>query len=183
MGRRTGSCTGRRKRALWYPAAWLRRHGDTGVGPLAESPFQLRTYSRGGRQQTRWFWIMTEEEQYIWKNYQHLMTPTERKADRSFYGRAKSEALGDSSVARTMQERFVSSDPAVLGLLDQTFESFSESVVARILKEQRDELFFNYCPRCGALTITPRARQCRRCYHSWHEAQGSPDAPSTPRPN
>jgi hypothetical protein len=26
----------------------------------------------------------------------------------------------------------------------------------------------NCCPKCDALAKTPKARQCRYCFHDWH---------------
>jgi ribosomal protein L40E len=40
----------------------------------------------------------------------------------------------------------------------------------RILDKHSDEIVFNYCPRCGALAKTPKARQCRVCHHDWYSA-------------
>lgn len=42
-----------------------------------------------------------------------------------------------------------------------------ESIAKRILNDNPDIL--NYCPNCGKLTRTPKARQCRHCGNKWFE--------------
>ena len=45
---------------------------------------------------------------------------------------------------------------------------FMVRTAQRILDKHSDEITFNYCPRCGGLAKTPKARQCRFCDHGWH---------------
>ena len=60
-----------------------------------------------------------------------------------------------------------SSDPNFPAALER-WEAFQAATGARILRDHADEIFLNRCPKCGALAATPRARQCRRCYYTWH---------------
>ena len=61
-----------------------------------------------------------------------------------------------------------SDDPEVLRLADGGLEVFYERTAKRILNEDREKIFINNCPTCGALAHTPKALQCRFCGHSWH---------------
>ena len=62
----------------------------------------------------------------------------------------------------------LSDDPEVLRLADGGLELFYERTAKRILSEDRDKIFINNCPSCGALARTPNALQCRFCGHDWH---------------
>ena len=48
------------------------------------------------------------------------------------------------------------------------YEVFKRKVVERIYREHRHELNLNCCPKCGKITRTPWAKQCRFCFHQWH---------------
>lgn len=43
-----------------------------------------------------------------------------------------------------------------------------ERIVNRLWKEHQLELPLNYCPACHKIARTPKARQCRFCFHHWH---------------
>lgn len=36
------------------------------------------------------------------------------------------------------------------------------------MNEIPEKVFFNNCPKCGKLAITPQAKQCRFCSYNWH---------------
>lgn len=66
------------------------------------------------------------------------------------------------------REAAVSTDPKVMALLADGIEAFGARLSDRVL-EHCDDVFLNYCPRCGALTKTPTAKQCPKCFFSWHD--------------
>lgn len=113
---------------------------------------------------------------YVIQYYRHLMTPQEWRADGHLrattklrYGRIlKAAQLEAGSSPHTICEH-LSTDPEVLKLVREG-HAFTMRTAQRILDEHRDEIAFNYCPRCGALARTPKARQCRFCRHDWHSA-------------
>jgi hypothetical protein len=111
---------------------------------------------------------------YVIRYYAHLMTPQERKAQSHLYATMKT-TQGRSDVAaqaeaQTMRDSpWQSSDEDVLRLASEGYEAFAERTAKRILAEHRPEMFLNNCPHCGRLAKTPKARQCRFCYHDWHE--------------
>jgi hypothetical protein len=67
------------------------------------------------------------------------------------------------------EEQYLSSDEAVLKLLENGYENFKLSVVTRIWNEHKDELELNLCPKCKKIARTPLAEQCRFCLNSWRE--------------
>ena len=109
---------------------------------------------------------MDETARWVLENYSHLLTEQERAAHRALLVRRKI-SNADSPQEKNMLGRWASSDPEVLRLLADGEDKFAESVRERVFRERKGEL--NFCPRCGALARTPRAKQCPKCFHSWHE--------------
>lgn len=112
---------------------------------------------------------------YIATYYSALMTPEERLANRHLATTFKdtngrSDLTAQEEVRREggVRRRWLSDDPAVLQLASAGLDAFRERVAARILAERRNEVLLNYCPRCGGLTRTPKAKLCLHCGHSWH---------------
>src|SRR5919202_6922767 len=102
---------------------------------------------------------MDELASYIFNYYSHLLTPEERAAHRTILGELKIEHARSPDMKRALRESWVSTDPKVMALLQGGAESFWEGARDRVLREHRDEVFLNHCPRCGALAKTPTARQ------------------------
>jgi hypothetical protein len=116
-----------------------------------------------------------ERARYVLRYYRHLMTVEERLAQRHLLGAqktthgrsdraAQSEARNGSRPSREL----LSNDPAVLQLARGGVDAFEARTAKRILDEHSNQIAFTYCPRCGALAKTPKARQCRFCRHDWH---------------
>lgn len=106
---------------------------------------------------------------YLLIHFSHLMTKIEQEANRSFFFDEKSRYGSDELRARLRSE--ISTDPEVLDILKNGYEVFASRVAERLLREQPGDIFLNYCPKCGALTHTPTAKQCPCCFHSWHDIQ------------
>jgi len=118
-----------------------------------------------------------EKARYVLRYYGQLMTTPERLAHRHLMGTAKAtrgrtDAIAQSEVAHSSHpgRDLLSNDPQVLQLASDGIEVFTVRTAQRILDKHSDEIVFNYCPRCGALAKTPKARQCRVCHHDWHSA-------------
>jgi hypothetical protein len=118
----------------------------------------------------------TESEWYVFNYYRHLATKQENLAYqhlvstfKATHGRTDSasqmEARRNASPAR---RDWFTSDPEILRLASEGLDVFVERVAQRILAEHRNEITFNNCPKCGALTRTPKAKQCRFCGFDWH---------------
>lgn len=120
--------------------------------------------------------MKTDEINYVFRYFSHLMTEHERLAYRHLAGTTKA-TLGRSDVEAQEQAKgsvfylreLLSDDPSVLALASDGFETFVLRTGQRILNDHRYQIAFNWCPQCGALARTPTARQCRACRHDWHK--------------
>src|SRR5690242_20056031 len=127
---------------------------------------------------------MDEQHAYVISYFNHLMNGKEKQAyghlvaalkdpeQRLFDAIAWEESRGNSvpePVKSYMAwRRSLSDDPEVLQFTSGGLDAFLRRTARRTLAEDRDKVFLNKCPSCGALARTPRARQCRRCGHDWH---------------
>jgi hypothetical protein len=116
-----------------------------------------------------------ELAQYIFHNCAHLLTETERAAERHLATTVKATD-GQSDVAAQAEvaalpgrSRWLSSDPAVLALAADGLSAFRQRAATRILGERAHEVVLNRCPRCAGLTRTPQARWCPHCGLAWHD--------------
>ena len=125
--------------------------------------------------------MATQKSWYVFRYFGHLMTEQERFAYRHLVGTAKamhgrtdadSQAEARESVRPHLRE-LLSNDPEVLRLTSAGLDAFIERTAQRILGEHQEKIAFNNCPKCGALTRTPKAQQCRFCGFDWHEARPS----------
>lgn len=66
------------------------------------------------------------------------------------------------------------SNPEAFALMTDGREEFMRRVRDRILRDHRDKVFLNNCPRCGGLAMTPKAQQCRWCFYDWHQREQVP---------
>ncbi len=112
---------------------------------------------------------MDEEKDYIIKNYLVLMTFREKAAHKAILVQQKTPLEG-TKVGTELNLRFGATDPEVKALVEKGLTRFLDDVVERILREQADRIFFNRCPKCQALARTPTAKQCPKCFYSWHDS-------------
>ncbi len=129
-----------------------------------------------------WCGAMEEVPGYVFKNYHRLLTSHEHAAwsaimqqDKaiSVRGRDHSKLTGmphENTHREIAEECYAEAvkDDRVRALLDQGVKEFYKAVATRILQEHAAEVVINRCPQCRALCITPRAKQCRACFHDWH---------------
>ncbi len=115
---------------------------------------------------------------YVTYYYGRLMTRAERLAYRHLCFTFKSsEGRSDVSAQEALRaqgsytDRLLTDDPEALRLAADGLEAFRARVAARILEEHGSEVFLNYCPKCGELTRTPKARFCAHCGHDWHSVE------------
>jgi hypothetical protein len=118
-----------------------------------------------------------KKAQYVIRYYGQLMTTPERLAHRHLMGTAKATHGRTDAVAQREAENsshpareLLSNDPGALQLASDGIDAFVARTAQRILDEHSNEVAFNYCPCCGALAKTPKARQCSVCRHDWHSA-------------
>lgn len=107
-------------------------------------------------------------EWHIFQNYQSLMTEWERQTLLYLSLRSYADACtnkrkyikGHNKAKKLLR-------PEIEELLQRGGEAFLVSVRDRVLQEHGDRIL-NLCPRCGALARTAQAKQCHRCFFSWH---------------
>ena len=115
---------------------------------------------------------------YIFQNQQELMTSTEQNTLR--YLAMRSYANG--STTKREREKGLNRAkrmlrPDIEALLKESEEAFLVAVRDRILQQHGDGIL-NLCPRCGTLARTAKAKQCQKCFYSWHDQPQKTKAPS-----
>lgn len=91
---------------------------------------------------------------YIFHNYHHLLNADEK--DAYYIVIIEGRNAGNERASK---------------LLASGEARFYDCVIKRILKENKESIIFNRCPKCDHLCRTPNARQCRNpeCLYDWHE--------------
>jgi hypothetical protein len=105
--------------------------------------------------------FMTAQEKQV---HQHLVGTL-----KSTHGRSDAVAQQEAKSGPRALRKMLSDDPEVLRLATDGFQKFVERTAKRILNQHSEEIVLNYCPQCGVLARTPKARQCRFCRHDWHD--------------
>jgi hypothetical protein len=108
---------------------------------------------------------------YIIDYFPGLLTAAERIAFKHASTTYKLEHSTSTNTNRTevyLKMGWLTSDQSVLDLLKDGYDNFELNVAERIIRQEADKVFFNYCPKCNKLARTPFAKQCRFCGHSWH---------------
>ncbi|MEO7718829.1 MAG: hypothetical protein ABIY70_21735 [Capsulimonas sp.] len=113
---------------------------------------------------------MDELHSYVFYCYSNLQTVDERAAQAAVIMEAKIAHSDDPATRHWMRRTWahvLRPSSQAKALLDKGVDAFRQAVCERILHECADQIFLNYCPKCGALARTPQAKQCPRCFHSW----------------
>lgn len=108
---------------------------------------------------------------YIIRYFSNLLTKDELSAHTHFQtSYSLGFAIDESSfrIKKMYEKGWLSSDPTVLTLLKDGYETFELNVANRVINETPEKVFFNNCARCRELARTPYARQCRFCSNNWH---------------
>jgi hypothetical protein len=100
---------------------------------------------------------------YVINYFGRLMTKAEGLAYRAFIAEGKLKAYH----APHLWEDMKTSDPEALTLRADGVDAFLLRVRDRILRDPPHQIVLNYCPKCGGLATTPKAKQCRWCHHHW----------------
>lgn len=109
--------------------------------------------------------ILTE---YVWANGHHLMTRLELRGMKAVHARFKAAHTESDSLRRLLLDRWGSADdPAVVAALSEGEAAFRVAVRDRVLRDHPD--FLMRCPACNGVLRTPKARQCRWCFHHWSD--------------
>ena len=110
---------------------------------------------------------------YIMNYQSDFLTELERRAFNHLVAQFKEvnrfELVGqEEGRSSRFYSQHISDDPSVLHLASDGHRAFYLRTAERIFREHADKLSFNCCPRCGEVARTPTARQCRYCFHDWH---------------
>ena len=103
---------------------------------------------------------------YIYENAGEFKTAMEKLAGKTILYNSK--GLSERTLNFIKSKGWYDDSEEIQALIARGYEAFKKKVVERIYKEHKDELSLNYCPKCGKITRTPLARQCRFCFHQWH---------------
>ena len=118
---------------------------------------------------------MDDLTRYLLRHYWDLLPDAERAGYwyLSFTGRGNPRILQPGTAqswprmianARIRAAR----DPHVDRLLRSGDEAFYAHVTMQLAED--DRVVVKRCPQCKAVCRTPMARQCPKCFHSWHRA-------------
>lgn len=107
-----------------------------------------------------------EIKDYIIRYYGHLLA----KKEPLFYHKLlvdKKATLNPITDIETIKRLDFVIKHKKAGLEDYVFTD----VAAYLLEKYPEDIFLNYCPKCGKLARTPYAQQCPHCFYSWHTTQ------------
>jgi rubrerythrin len=111
---------------------------------------------------------MDELTKYIFDWCPKLLTIEERKARNHLISLQKIEKAESEGIKNAIERNWLSTDGNVLKLLENGEEKFYKKVIERVLRDNPNRDFLNLCPKCNALARTPEAKQCPKCFYSWH---------------
>ena len=106
---------------------------------------------------------------YVFHNYSSLMTLAEKAAYKALILERKGQHSSSEDMKRLLRGRSGMQEPEVVTLLGKGASEFLVATRDRILRDHKDQVFLNRCPKCGALARTPRACLCPSCNHTWYE--------------
>lgn len=112
---------------------------------------------------------MDELTKYVFDWCPDLLTDEELLARRHLVGQGKIENSELDEMKSTLKRAFLSTNRDVLELLKNGEEEFFRIAVERVMRDNPKQEFLNLCPRCNSLARTPKAKQCPKCIHSWHD--------------
>jgi hypothetical protein len=111
-----------------------------------------------------------ELARYVREYYSQLLTGFEGRVDWATVA-LEARASGKETAARLIEKKHaLMDDAAVREALAGGIDAFRLRVCKRILAEHCNEVVVNRCPQCKRVARTPKARQCFRCGHDWHDS-------------
>lgn len=105
---------------------------------------------------------------YVWSQCYTHMTDFERAGVKAVHARFKAAATDSDRLRGMILEKWGGgNDPTVIAALANGEEAFRVAVRDRVLRDHPEVVA--RCPQCNRVLRTPRAKQCRWCFHAWHE--------------
>ncbi|MGJ8673228.1 hypothetical protein [Rubritalea sp.] len=106
---------------------------------------------------------ITAQHHYLFNGHRELLTPDEAAAWRNLQVERMILLCEYPAVKELLHTRWLTSDPAVLKLLEQGSHVFLSNTLTRLNGQTCT------CQKCDTLCRTSRAQQCPECDHSWFE--------------
>ena len=107
--------------------------------------------------------------EYVWKHFQHLMTPLELRV--GLYSVPIVSDIDDEKgqwiYAHCESAHGHVDDAEVRASFPRDLASFQLQTQRRLMRECADEIFVNRCPECARIVRSPSARLCPWCKHTW----------------
>ena len=104
---------------------------------------------------------------YIYENAGEFKTPAERMAGKFILYNGK--GMSDRMLSMVKHKGWFDDTEEIRAMVADGYDVFKKRVAERIYREHKNELKLNLCPQCGKIARTPLARQCRFCFHQWHQ--------------
>jgi hypothetical protein len=108
---------------------------------------------------------------YVWRHYRHLMTALEIRV-----GTYSVPIVSDSPMEKTrrvcelLEERDGHVPDAAIynaRLIDSL--EFKKQTMRRLLRDCRNDVKINRCPKCERVTRSPTTERCTWCGHEWRQ--------------
>lgn len=107
-----------------------------------------------------------EKYEYVWKNYRHLL---EASTCYSQYLRAALFPINSNwPDAKEVSELKASFRVEELTAKFQEIEREKNKYISAVYGSIVNQIFYNYCPRCNELAISPKSERCVKCKHEWY---------------
>jgi hypothetical protein len=104
---------------------------------------------------------------YVCAHCAPQMNDFERAGLKVVFAREKAANSESVRVREMILERWIDqADPEVEAALANGPDEFRRAVRDRVLRDHPEVV--NRCPKCRRVVRTPRAKQCRWCFHDWH---------------
>ncbi|RFS20120.1 hypothetical protein DVR12_20605 [Chitinophaga silvatica] len=111
--------------------------------------------------------LYPELKDYIYYYCGRFMTEDEAMA-RKTASHYNLETESETMLTMMKEKGWISDEPKILSMIEDGKEALKERIIRRIWEEHQHELNLNLCPACSKITRTPKAKQCRFCFHDWH---------------
>jgi hypothetical protein len=104
---------------------------------------------------------------YIITYYSRFLSIKESTIQRHHLATVTSENADSPRLKEMIIRQWGTKDSETLKLLDNGYEEFKRVTAEKIIKNHKEEVIINNCPKCSRLARTPFAKQCRHCGFNW----------------